>query len=86
MGAQTKNEIIAEITATAAKTIEQNVRESLKSALLEDISSKKMTHEAIKRIKSSRVPEFKMKEIKSRNAICQTIQRMKNSFLELVGK
>ena len=48
MGAQTKNEIIAEITATAAKTIEQNVRESLKSALLEDISSKKMTHEAIK--------------------------------------
>ena len=60
MDAQTKNEIIAEITATAVKTIEQIVRESLKRALAEDFAEK-TTDEAVKRIKSSTDPEFKNK-------------------------
>ena len=40
MDAQTKNEIISEITATAVKTIEQTVRESLKRTLPEDFVKK----------------------------------------------
>ena len=64
MDAQTKNEIISEITATAVKTIEQIVRESLKRTLPEDLVEK-TTEEAVKRIKSSTVPELKIKEIKS---------------------
>ena len=60
MDAQTKNEIISEITATAGKTIEQTVGESLKKALPEDFVDK-TTDEAVKRIKSSTVPEFKNK-------------------------
>ena len=60
MDAQTKNEIIAKITATAVKTIEQTVRECLKRALPEDFVGK-TTGEAVKRIKSSTVPEFKNK-------------------------
>ena len=47
MDAQTKNEIIAEITATAVKAIEQTIRESLKSTLTEDFVDK-TTHEAVK--------------------------------------
>ena len=65
MDAQTKNEIIAEITATAVKTIEQTVRESLKRALPEDFVDK-TTDEAVKRIKSLTVPEFKNKGNKNR--------------------
>ena len=64
MDAQTKNEIIAEITPTAVKTIEQTVRESLKRTLPEDFVEK-TTDKAVKRIKSSTVPEFKIKKIKS---------------------
>ena len=64
MDTQTKNEIIAEITATTVKTIEQTVRENLKRTLPEDFVEK-TTDEAVKRIKSSTVPEFKIKEIKS---------------------
>ena len=60
MDAQTKNKIIAEITATAVKTIEQTVRESLKRALPEDFVDK-TTDEAVKRMKRSTVPEFKNK-------------------------
>ena len=60
MDAQTKNEIIAEITVTAVKTIEQTVRERLKKALPEDFVDK-TTDKAVKRIKSSTVPEFKIK-------------------------
>ena len=64
MDAQTKNEIIAEITATTVKKIEQTVRENLKRTLPEDFV-KKTTDKAVKRIKSSTVLEFKIKEIKS---------------------
>ena len=52
MDAQTKNKIIAEITTTAVKTIEQTERESLKKALPEDFVS---SDEAVKRIESSTV-------------------------------
>ena len=64
MDAQIKNEIIAEITATAVKTIKQTVRESLKRALPEDFVDK-TTDEAVKLMKSSTVSEFIIKEIKS---------------------
>ena len=47
MDAQRKNEIIAEITTTTVKTIEQIVRESLKRTLPEDFANKK-TDEAVK--------------------------------------
>ena len=49
--AQTKKAIIAEITVTAVKTIEQTVRESLKRALPEDFVDK-TNDEAVKQIKS----------------------------------
>ena len=62
MGAQTNNEIIAEITANAAK----KGRESLKRALLPEDFVDKTTDEAVKRIKSSTVPEFKNKGNKIR--------------------
>ena len=65
MDAQTKNEIIAEITAAAVKTIEQTVRESLKRALPKDFVDK-TTDEAVKRMKSSTVPELKNKGNKIR--------------------
>ena len=55
MDAQVKNEIIAEITITAVKTIEQTVQESLKRTLPEDFVDK-TTDEAVKRIKSSTIP------------------------------
>ena len=63
MDAQTKNKIIAEITAAAVKTVEQTVRESLKKALVEDFVEK-TTDKAVKRIKSFTV-EFKNKGKKS---------------------
>ena len=65
MDAQTKNEIIAEITVTAVKTIEQTVRESLKRVLPEYFVDKP-TDKAVKRMKSSTVPEFKNKGNKIR--------------------
>ena len=65
MEAQTKNEIIAEITITAVKTIEQAVRESLKRTIPEDFVNK-TTDEAVKRFKSSTVPEFNNKRNKIR--------------------
>ena len=52
MDAPTKNEIIAEITATAVKTTGQTLPEDFVD---------KTTDEAVKRIKSSTVPEFKNK-------------------------
>ena len=52
MDAPTKNEIIAEITATAVKTTGQTLPEDFVA---------KTTDEAVKRIKSSTVPEFKNK-------------------------
>ena len=77
MDAQTKNKIIAEITATAVKTIEQTVRESLKRELPEDFVDK-TTYEAVKRMKRSTVPEFKNKGNKIRyeanNSIMEKIE------------
>ena len=77
INAQTENEIIAEITATAVKTIEPTVRESLKRTLLEDFVCK-TTDGAVKRIKSSTVPEFENKENKIRfeanNSIMEKIE------------
>ena len=76
MDTQTKNEIIAEITATAVKTIEQTVRDSLKRVLPEYFVDK-MTDEVVKRMKSSTVPEFKSKGNKIRyeanNSIMENI-------------
>ena len=65
MDSQTKKEIIAEISATATKTIEQAVRDSLKRALPQEFLDK-TTDETIKRIKSSTIPEFKSKSKKIR--------------------
>ena len=65
MNAQTKNEIIAEITITAVKTIVQTVRETLKRTIPEDFVNK-TTDEAVKRFKSSTVPEFNNKGNKIR--------------------
>ena len=65
MDAQTKNEIIAEITITAVKTIVQTVRETLKRTIPEDFVNK-TTDEAVKRFKSSTVPEFDNKGNKIR--------------------
>ena len=47
MGAQTKNDIIPEITTTAVKTIKQTVREGLKRALPEGFVDK-TTDKAVK--------------------------------------
>ena len=57
MNAQTKNDIIPEITTTAVKTIKQTVREGLKRALPEGFVDE-TTDKAVKRIKSSTVPGF----------------------------
>ena len=65
MDTQTKNEITAQITATAVKAVEQTIRENLKRTLPEDFVNKTMD-EAIKRIKSSTVPKFDNKESKIR--------------------
>ena len=62
---QIKKEIIAEISATATKTVEQAVRDSLKRALPQEFLDK-TTDETIKRIKSSTTPEFKSKGNKIR--------------------
>ena len=78
-----KNEIIAEITATSVETIEQTVREILKRVLLEDFVDK-TTDEAVKRIKSSTVLEFKNKGNKIRyeanNSIMEKIDKAINAI------
>ena len=78
MNAQTDNEIIAEITTTAVKTIEQTVRESLKRTILEDFVDK-TTDEAVKRIKSSTVPEFNNKGSKIRYEANNSIMDKKST-------
>ena len=83
MDPQTKNEIIAEISSTATKTIEQAVRDSLKRALPQEFLDK-TTDETIKRIKSSTIPEFKSKGNKIRyeanNNILEKIDDAINSI------
>ena len=60
MDPQTKREMIAKISSTVTKTIEQAVRDSLKRALPQ-LFLDKTTDETIKQIKSSTIPEFKSK-------------------------
>ena len=75
MAAQTKNEIIAEITTTTVKTIKQAIQDSLK--VPKDFINK-TTNEAVKKVsknvrchccsnktKVSRFQNLKIKEIKS---------------------
>ena len=61
MDPQTKKEIIAEISSTVVKTIEQAVRESLKRTL-PHVLLDKTTDETIKQIESSTILEFKSKD------------------------
>ena len=75
MDAQTKNGIIAEITTTVVKTIEQTVRESLKRTLFVN----KMTDEAAKQIKSSTVSEFNDKGNKMRYEANSSIMDKKST-------
>lgn len=63
--ANSKNKIIADIAATAVKTIDQAVRERQKRELPEDFVDK-TADEAVKRIESSTVPDFKNKANKIR--------------------
>ena len=72
MDAQTKNEIIVEITTTAVKTIEQTVRESLKMTLPQDFVDK-TTEKTVTRIKSWTVPEFNNKGNKIRYEVNNSI-------------
>ena len=71
MDPQTKNEIIAKISSTATKTIEEEFLD-------------KTTGETIKRIKSSTIPEFKSKGNKIRyeanNNILEKIDDAINSI------
>ena len=79
MEAQTKNKIIAEIIVTAVKkNIQQTVSESLKRVPPEYFVGKS-TGEAVKRIKSSTVLDFKTKGNKIRyeanNSITEKIDK-----------
>ena len=85
MDAQTKNEIIGEITATAVKKIEKIVRESLKRALPGDFVNK-TTDEAVKRIKISAVPEFKNKGNKMRYEANESIMEKINEAINAIEK
>ena len=78
MGAQTKNDIIPEITTTAVKTIKQTVREGLKRALPEGFVDK-TTDKAVKWIKSSTVPEFNNKRNKIRYEANNSIMDKKST-------
>ena len=64
MDKKKKNEIIAEITTTEVKTIDQTIQESLKRTIPDFVN--KTTDKAVKRIKSSTVPEFNNKGNKIR--------------------
>ena len=76
MDPQIKNEIIAEISSAATKTIEQAVRDSLKRALPREFLDK-TTDETIKRIKNSTILEFRSKG----NKICYEAS---NNILEKI--
>ena len=83
MDPQTKQEIIAEISQNATRTIEQVVRESLKRALPQEFVDK-TTDETIKRIKSSSIPDFKNKGNKIRyeanNNVLEKIDEAMNAI------
>ena len=76
---------MAEITATTVKTIEQTVRESLKRALPEDFVDK-TTGEAVKRIKTSTVPEFKNKGNKIRYEANNSIMKKTEEEISAIEK
>ena len=63
MDTQTKNEIIAEITTTAVKTIEQTIQESLKRTLPDFVY--KTTDKALNESKVQQFQNLIIKEIKS---------------------
>ena len=63
MDTQTKNEIIAEITTTAVKTIEQTIQESLKRTLPDFVN--KTTDKALNESKVQQFQNLIIKEIKS---------------------
>ena len=76
---------MAEITATTVKTIEQTVRESLKRALPEDFVDK-TTDEAVKRIKTSTVREFKNKGNKIRYEANNSIMKKTEEEISAIEK
>ena len=63
MDTQTKNEIIAEITTTAVKIIEQTIQESLKRTLADFVN--KTTDKALNESKVQQFQNLIIKEIKS---------------------
>ena len=85
MDVQTKNEIMAKITAAAVKTIEQTVLESLKRALPEDFIDK-TTGEVVKRFKSSTVQEFKNKGNKIRYEANSSIMKKIDEAISVIEK
>ena len=85
MDAQTKNEIITEITAIAVKTIEQTVRESSNRELTEDFVDKTID-EVVKWIRSSSVPEFKNKGNKIRYEASKSIIEKIDKVISAIEK
>ena len=85
MDAQTKNKIIADITAIAVKIIEQTVRESLNKELTEDFVGKTID-EAVKWIRSSTVPEFKNKGNKIRYEANKSIREKIDKVISTIEK
>ena len=63
MDSQTKNEIIAEITTTAVKTIEQTIQESLERTLPDFVN--KTTDKALNESNVQQFQNLIIKEIKS---------------------
>ena len=85
MDSQTKKEIIAEISSTATKTIEQGVRDNLKRALPQEFLDK-ATDKTTKRIKSSIIPEFKSKDNKIHYEANSNILEKNNDAINAIEK
>ena len=76
MDPQIKKKIVAEISSTSTKTIEQAGRDSVKRALLQWFVDK-TTDVTIKRIESSTIREFKRKGSKILyEANCSILEKM----------
>ena len=85
MDSQTKKEIIADISVTATKTIEQAVRDSLKRAFPHEFLDK-TTDETIKQIKSLTIPEFKGKGNKIRYKVDNNILQKIDDAMNVIEK
>ena len=85
MDSQTKKEIIAEISSTATKTIDQGVRDNLKRALPQEFLDK-TTDKIRKRIKSSTIPEFKSKDNKIRYEANSNILKKNDDAINAIEK